>query len=214
MISPKPRRTVLVHGGDFLRAGLSMILEEADFRIVHSCRAPGIERARRDVDLVISDIVFDQTPRPDIVTEITASYPRAKVAILTRDFDARLFIRALMDGADGFFRPEVDSATLVSGLISMFTLDAVVIGPLAVQELRSQFPHLVSLMPVSERPALSDGEKLLVGTLMQGLSAKEMSRALALSERSVHRGIRRLLERLGARNGFEAGVLASKLGLV
>ena len=199
---------------DLLRAGLSKLLAESGFQTVHSFRRPLLQTSRPDVDLVVSDVVFDERLQIDIVAQLKGVYSRAKVAIVTRHLDARLFMEALLAGADGFFRPELDSRSLVSGLVSILTLDAVIVGPLSVRLLRSQFPHLPSLMPIQERPELSGEEILLIRTLQGGLSAKEIARELSISERSVRRRTDKLLERLGARGDFEAGVLVAKFGFV
>jgi len=80
--------------------------------------------------------------------------------------------------------------------------------------LRASMPH-ESERPNSHRPlaALTDRQWEVLGLLLEGLSNKQICRALDLAEATVKVHVRAILRELGARSRAEAIVVVSRLGI-
>lgn len=61
---------------------------------------------------------------------------------------------------------------------------------------------------------LTEQERVVLRLLGQGHTDEQIARRLAVSDRTVRRVVAQLMERLGARSRFQAGVLAMSRGLV
>lgn len=71
------------------------------------------------------------------------------------------------------------------------------------------------LAKVEAMPVLfSEPQRRILGMLASGLTNKHIAREMGLSEQAVKSRRRTLRYRLGARNSFQAAVLAAKRGLV
>jgi two-component system response regulator DevR len=210
---PWPCSVAIIHEDDVSRGGLCSALHEAGIAVAFECRRPEERPFRASPDLVLTDVAFGKTQRPGVVRELREAYPEAKVAVITTVADPQVLLAGLLEGAQGFFMPDIGATYLVQSLRTMYECDAVILGPRFIEALKAQIPHVLNLAPLSDSPKLTDEEQKLLPLLTEGLTIAAMGETLGLSPRTVDRRMRSLLGKLGARSAFEAGAKAAKWGL-
>jgi DNA-binding NarL/FixJ family response regulator len=144
-----------------------------------------------------------------------AGLHRLAVLILTTfDLDEYVY-EALRAGASGFLLKDVPRSTLIQGVRTVATGEAL-LAPTITQRLIERF--VSQPPPTRARPReldeLTDREQDVLLRLARGKSNTEIARELFLSEATVKTHVAHVLRKLGLRDRVHAVVYAYEAGLV
>ena len=116
------------------------------------------------------------------------------IAFLTTYLEPALLLEAHLAGADGYFSKELSAPEIREKLRRLLAGEERFVPP--------------------ELPHLTPREKEALRLLAQGLSAKEMARALGVSPETVKDYLEKIYAKLEAKNRVEAVAKARRLGLL
>jgi DNA-binding NarL/FixJ family response regulator len=217
-------RTLLVDDQQLIRAGLRMVLEEAEDIEVVGEAANGEEAVAKvrqlGPDVVLMDIRMPGTDGVEATRRIVEERPSARVLVLTTfDLDEYAF-SALRYGASGFLLKDVPPADLVKAILAVASGDAVV-APSVTRRLLDAYAHRLPDLRPGHEPSedaglasLTDREAEILVEVAAGLSNQEIAGKLFLAEATVKSHLGRILSKLGLRDRVQAVVYAYQTGLV
>ncbi len=155
-------------------------------------------------DLILLDIRMGEFTGLDAAESILNHYPDAKVLFLTTFADDEYITRALKLGAKGYLLKQNFDSILPS-------IDAVMNGQRVFgDEIISKLPSLYNTTPSFEKHDLSEREIQVITKIADGLSNKEISDILFLSEGTVRNYISVILEKLNLRDRTQIAIFYYK----
>lgn len=215
-----PIRVLIVDDEELVRSGLRLILQRSGgFRVVGEA-ADGVEAVEAcqgaDLDVVLLDI---RMPRMDGI-QATAQIlrdddPPAVMILTTFGLDEYVY-SALEVGAVGFLPKDTPARELVDALIEVAAGRPVLSQPAVAAVVRRfaqrQRPGLTR---DEERrlATLTDRERHIMATLVDGGSNAEIAELLFVSESTVKTHVGRILQKLGLTNRVQAAILAHRAGI-
>ncbi|WP_234555198.1 response regulator [Thermus caliditerrae] len=195
--SEQPLRVLIADDHPLFRLGLRAGLEGEGLQVVAEAQ-DGLEALTKTLalgpDAVLLDLRMPGMDGLECARRLRAEGYRGLIAFLTTYQEPALVQEALLAGADAYFSKELSAAELKRRLLRV-----------AQGEERLTPPDL---------PSLTAREKEVLCLLAQGLSAKEIARALALSPDTVKDHLESLYGKLLVRNRVEAVERARALGFL
>ena len=137
--------------------------------------------------------------------KIKRDFPEIKVLVLTTFDDKVTVNKALSSGADGYVLKGVDESKL-SNAIKSTMMDINVFGKTVFENLKRKFAN----SSVDEQINLTKRERELLVNVAEGLSNREISEKMFLSEGTVRNNISALLLKLKLRDRTQLAVYAVK----
>jgi two-component system response regulator DevR len=182
-----------------LREALIRILtKKTDIRVVGA--APYSPTAQEQIvaarpNIVLLDSVGPVFSEARLVSNLHASLPGVRIAMIDMDLDQRTFLRAVREGVVGYILKDA-SAAEVAGMIRAVASGEAVCPPVLSMTLFSVVQG--RLVPGPTSRALSRREQGLVALLRERLTNKEIAARLNLSEQTVKNHVHRILRKVGA----------------
>jgi DNA-binding NarL/FixJ family response regulator len=218
-MSPRPIRVMVVDDDAIVRAGLRVVLSSDDGIGVIVEAADGgaaVRRARHQrPDVVVMDVRMPELDGISATRELLTTAPATKVLVLTTFERDDYILGAIEAGASGFLLKRTPAEELIAAVHTIAAGDALlspsvtrrVIERLARQPLvhASADPRLEHLTP---------REREVLELIAQGLSNREIARALTVEETTVKSHVKRVLMKTEARDRIHAVILAYEWGLV
>ena len=163
-------------------------------------------------DLVLLDISMPGGGLP-AARRIAEAFPAVKIVMLTvseQDDDVH---EALKAGALGYVLKGVGAADLVRVVRDVASGSSYVSPALAARLLKEVGePGGKTAHPSGRLAALTDREREILEHVADGMSNKEVARALDLQEKTVKHYMTNILKKLQVRNRVEAAILAREAG--
>jgi DNA-binding NarL/FixJ family response regulator len=213
-------RVLLADDHELVRDGFAMILDaQEDIEVVGQAAdgARSVELARTlTPDVVLMDVRMPVMDGIEATRRLRAAgLHRLAVLILTTfDLDEYVY-EALRAGASGFLLKDVPRSTLIQGVRTVATGEAL-LAPTITRRLIERF--VSQPPPTQARPReldeLTDREQDVLLRLARGRSNTEIARELFLSEATVKTHVAHVLRKLGLRDRVHAVVYAYEAGLV
>ena len=190
-----------------VRTGLSMLLEaQGGFDVVGEAEN-GTDAVRLTLrlkpDVVVMDLMMPEMDGIAATREIKAKAAGAKVLILTTSTVSDDLSRALDAGADGAIMKSAANDELIAAIRDIAAGNRAV-SP-EISRLISQDPPL---------PELTPRQKEILGSMVRGLTNKDIARELGIRSDGVNQHIMAILEKLGAANRTEAVAIALRKHLL
>jgi DNA-binding NarL/FixJ family response regulator len=212
-------RVVLADDDALMRAGLRMILEQADDIVVVAEAEDGqeaIDLVRRDrPDVVLMDIRMPTLNGIDATKALSASDFDTKVIVLTTFELEEYVFGALRAGASGFLLKRTEPEQLIDGIRAVAAGDGL-LSPSITMRLIEEFAS-GSGVPADPDPRLellTEREREVLIRMAAGLSNDEIGEALFIAENTVKTHVKRVLSKLGSRDRVQAVVVAYESGLM
>ena len=155
-------------------------------------------------DLVLMDI---QMPGGGIEAtgQISREFPAVKVLMLTVSEDDEDIFDAMKAGASGFLPKQVEVDELLAAIRAVHR-GQVVVSPLVADKLLRSAPD--------ERAELTEVEHSLLKLVAEGRDNPDIGREMGMSEATVKRVLKNVVEKLHLHNRVQAAVYAAKKGWV
>lgn len=216
-------RLLIVDDQRLMREGLRTLLElENDFDVVGEAgdgRAALEAYAQLTPDVVLMDIRMPVMNGVEATRRLRATWPEARVIILTTfDDDANVF-EGLRAGAQGYLLKDLSGQELANAVRTVAGGGAL-IEPSVARKVVAEFARLAAsprspdsvnaelVEPLSER------ELEVLRLVAEGLSNREIGLKLSLAEGTVKNYVTNVLQKIGARDRTQAALRAKELGLI
>ena len=204
-------KLAIVGRGTILREALARILSEANFEITHV--APSFEPIPTGTQADILLMLIDRW-EDDVLVPARRHFPDAGIVLLTRDFDFQDLSMAFQAGVSGYLLKDMSTERLM-GSIRLVAMGEKVFPSELADQLTGQTLAGQQNDPVTIQSAnLSVREAEILRCLALGLSNKEISRRLSISEATVKVHVKSVLRKLGVANRTQAAIWATSHGLV
>ena len=209
-------KVMLVDDQQLIRQGIRILLEqEPDIEVIAEA-ANGLEALNlcRDnqPDVVLMDIQMPEMDGVVCTRQLTISYPKTGVIILTTFDDDDYIFDGLRAGARGYLLKDVSSADLAAAVRTVARGDAL-IQPSISRRVISEFARL-SGGKSGLVEALTPRELDVLRSLTDGLSNLEIAQKLVITEGTVKNHVSSLLAKLGVRDRTQTVIKAQKLNLL
>ena len=212
---------LIVDDQELFRESLKIILSSvSDITVTDS--VSGVDEAMRSISQKRPDVVLMdmRMPGKDGVegTRLIKDYdPEISVIVLTTFDDDEYVYGALKYGASGYILKGASITELHEAIQIAYTGGALINPEIASKMIRqfSSMANKTSIINVSESGTsnLTENELRIIREVGHGLSNKEISAALYLSEGTVRNYISNILFKLGLRNRTQLAIYAVQSGM-
>lgn len=194
----------------FAKALCQVFTQERAFEMVGDAQTideAGIVRARPDV--IVVDLDGTNMSLVDALERCRSIAPNARICALTMRPAPEIMQRALAAGAEGYVLKDVTPAELIRAVKAVASGESYVDPRVAGGWLRRR-----STGTRRDLNELSVRETEVIRLIAEGLSNKEISARLNLSEKTIKNHISRIFSKLNIYARTQAAVHAIKLGLL
>jgi DNA-binding NarL/FixJ family response regulator len=205
-------RILLIEDQTLMRQGLRTILNlEPGMQVIGEASdgENGIRMALElRPDIILMDVQMPHMNGVDATAAICATWPDARVIILTTfDRDDYVF-QGIRAGAMGYLLKDTPAENLVATVKRVYAGEPFIQPEIASRALRELVrPQASPLEPLTER------EREVLVLLAQGATNKEIAERLVLTEGTVKNHVSSLLGKLQAENRTQAADIARRYGL-
>ncbi len=204
-------RILLVDDHQVVREGLRRMLElEADLKVVgEAADATEVLTQAESLspEVILMDIKIPGVDGIELTRQLKEKKPSCNVIMLTL-YDQYL-TQAIEAGAVGYLLKDIKREELIRAIRAVHQGRS----PLNLSLSQEQLAELVT--PVDQQQAfLSERELAILHLIADGITTKGIATQLFLSEASVKRSVRLILDKLGVHNRSEAVSVAYKRRLI
>jgi len=205
-------RILLVDDHQVVREGLRHMLKlEADMEVVGE--AADAKEALTQVESLSPEVILMDIKMPgmngiELTRQLKEKQPACNVIMLTL-YDEYL-AQAIEAGAVGYLLKDIKREELVRAIRAVHQGRS----PLNLSLSRDRLAELAPPAESQQRVYLSERELAILRMIADGVTTKEISSQLFLSQASVKRSVRLIFEKLGVRNRSEAVSEAYKRRLI
>lgn len=205
-------RILLVEDQTLMRQGLKTILDlEPGLKVVGEAEdaALGIRLALElRPDIILMDVQLPGANGVEATAAICATWPQAKVIILTTfDRDDYVF-QGVRAGAMGYLLKDTPADELIDTIRRVHTGEVFIQPLIASRALRE-----LARPQTNPLTALSEREREVLVLLAQGASNREIAEKLVITEGTVKTHVSNILGKLQAENRTQAAIIARRYGL-
>ncbi len=200
MTAPEPvraRREIRVAVADdhaLFRAGLSRLLEVEDGLTVVGHAGDGRSAmalyARERPDVLVLDIAMPEKDGLDVIKELRASHPRAKILVLSAHDDVDHASRVMRAGAAGFVSKTAAPEELLGGIR-------------AVASGQTYLPEALAEAIEGGGHRLTDREFQVMLRIATGMRNREIATELRISQKTVDTHRANVLKKLGLKTNAD-----------
>ena len=199
---PKSIRVALVNDYEIVLQGLRALLQpyDSDIRVVELDVAGN---PQGPVDVTLFDTYGEVQERCERVRELATDASNGAIVVFSFSDDAALagtFVRA---GAQGFISKALPAEQIVDGIRAAARAERVMLvqpSPHAAMSAELRWP--------GRNARLTERESELLALLPTGMTNRELSEHLHVSENTIKSHLRRLFAKLDVRNRAQAAALA------
>lgn len=218
-----PIRTLIADGYPAVRESLrSMLATADDIELVGEARDVSeatASVAEHDVDVVLLDLHMPGRDGIEAIGRIKTRRPATTVVMLTEHGDDASVINAVLAGASGYLLKNASRDLLV------YTIRAArgggtLIKTSVLQDAMASLQSANGRRPLSPAPNGHVCEKLTgreleaLELVAEGLTNKEVARALFIADDTAKKHVQSIIGKLGASDRTHAVMLAARIGLI
>lgn len=211
-------RVLLVDDHAIFRKGLAgLLLERNEFEVVAEADngREAVDKAREHLpDLILMDIYMPEMDGLEATRQIKEEMPSTKIIMLTVSEEDHNLFEAIKSGAEGYLIKDVKPQELFEMLRGVLRGEAPLSRPIATKILRGFAREMHTRVGPSRGSAITSREREVLEHVARGHANKEIAAALYISESTVKKHLRNILEKLHLENRVEAAIYAFEKGLV
>ncbi len=211
-------RVLLVDDHAIFRKGLANVLVEGrEFEVVAEAEngREAVEKARELLpDLVLMDAYMPHMNGLEATRQIKEEMPTTKIVMLTVSEEDHTLFEAIKVGAEGYLIKDVRPHELFQMLRDVFRGEAPLSRQVATKILKGFVRATDPKLGPTRRPSITAREQEVLEQVARGQANKEIAAALGISESTVKKHLRNILEKLHLENRVEAAIYAFQKGLV
>ena len=217
-------RVLLADDDALLRAGVAVVLgSAADITVVGEA-ADGVRAVElcRELapDVVLMDVRMPGIDGIEATARIVAAGLAASVLVLTTFQNDDYVWRALRAGASGFLLKRASPERLIDAVRTVASGDTL-LDPSVTRSLVEHFVVRGTAGPADPASAdrarldrLTSREVQVLGLIAEGLSNEQIAELLVIAESTAKTHVKRILQKIDARDRAQAVVLAYRAGLM
>lgn len=210
----KKIRLVIADDHTIFRDGLRRLLDlEEDLEVVGEA-ADGAEAVamvqQHQPSILLLDLAMPKMPGLEALRELSQQHSATRSILLTAAIERRQIIEALQTGARGIVMK--DSATqLLLKAIRAVVAGLYWVGPAPVTDMMMYLREQNTAQPPSKARSsysLTRRETEILGTIVNGLSNKEIAHKFSLSEDTVKHHLTNIFDKVGVSSRLELALFA------
>jgi DNA-binding NarL/FixJ family response regulator len=205
-------RVFLLDDHEMVREGICNFLEsDEDIEVVGQAATVAEAFARIPLtkpDVAILDVRLEDGSGIEVCREIRSSHPEITCLMLTSFADDEALYASVMAGAAGYVLKQIRARDLIDD-VKKVASGASLMDPRAV----ARVVERIANPPKASDPLalLSPQERRLLDFIAEGLTNRQISESMFLSEKTIKNYMTGLLTKLDMNNRTEAAVFATKL---
>ena len=214
-------KVMIADDQELIRDSLKIVLEQNEDMQVTLLASDGQEcldlLAKEQPDIILMDVRMPEVDGVQATRLVKEKYPQVRIIILTTFDDDEYVFNALKYGASGYLLKGV-SVTELSQAIRTVVSGGAMINPEVAGKVVKLFSQMAQQEPAVETAPsgaekLSRTERNIAHLVGHGLSNKEISARLSLSEGTVRNGLSSALSKLDLRDRTQLAIWAVQTGL-
>lgn len=214
-------RIMLVDDHEMVRAGLRDAIELEEDMEVAAEASSGEEclelLAKIAVDVILMDVMMEGLGGVEACRLVKERGTLPRVLMLTSSSDEQAVLSSLVAGANGYLLKNVRRDELLRSIRAandgQTTLDHRVMATVTNQLMNLSKGEDSSISAQLEENPLSERELEVVGLIAEGMTNKEIAKALVIAEKTARNHVSRILTKLGLTRRSQAAAWAIKSGL-
>jgi len=209
---------LIVDDAELFRAALAAAVKEEGFEVIATAAdaMSAIALAKEhQPDIVLLDVLMPGMSGLEVVAAINQESPKSAVVLLTSSESSEDLLAAIKAGARGYYTKDTPLERLVSAL-----RDIEAGGAGTSPEMAAKLFEVVARMmrtrdvAVTRQPTLTGREIEILREGAEGLTSREISEKLFISENTVKNHIRNILDKTGLGSRHDAVLFAIREGLI
>lgn len=207
-------RVLVVDDHPVVRRGIrSLLAEEEGFEVVGEAAngKEALEQVEKlHPDVILMDLVMPEMNGVEAIQRITASYPEARILVMTSFAADDKVFPSIKAGALGYLLKDSDPEDLLRMIRQVYRGELSIHPSIArkvIQELNRPTQEPLTPSPLTER------EVEILQLLAQGVENKEIARRLVLREATVRTHVSNILSKLHLANRVQATLYALRKGI-
>jgi DNA-binding NarL/FixJ family response regulator len=209
---------LIVDDAELFREALRAAFTQEGFDVVGVAAdaMTGIDMTREhEPDLVMLDLLMPGMSGLEVVGTMVKTSPKSRVVLLTASESAQDLLAAVKAGASGYMTKDTPLPRLVAAMNDVLDGGAALspaMGGKLFSALRDMLRHHGG--SVARTPELTGRELEVLAMVADGMTSREISERLYISENTVRNHVRNILDKLGLKSRFEAVNWAYREGLI
>jgi two-component system, NarL family, nitrate/nitrite response regulator NarL len=206
-------RILLADDHTIFRDGLRKLLEaEPDFEIVGEAGdgADAISMVQQiKPEILLLDLAMPKVPGLEALREVIALKSPVKTILLTAAIEKRQIIEALQVGARGVVLKDAATQMLIRAIRTIIN-GQFWVGRESVTDMQVYLKHQIATQPAPKAKSygLTRREIEILGTIVGGLSNKEIAQKFSLSEDTVKHHLTNIFDKVGVSSRLELALFA------
>ncbi|MDE1548436.1 response regulator transcription factor [Jeotgalibaca caeni] len=205
-------KVALIDDEQLIREGMKIILESQPELTVVASGSNGKEAfdicAQQDVDIVLMDIRMPESDGIEGTRLIKEKFPEVKILILTTFKDHEYIHTALQFGASGYLLKDSTPEAIYNGIKTVLSGNTVFHADVSSSLMEQD--RKVDTRQLEVQYDLTEKEMKIIQLVAQGLSNKEISQTLFLSEGTIKNNMSMILNKLELRDRTQLAIFAYK----
>ncbi|MFD7974076.1 response regulator [Streptomyces clavifer] len=211
----EPTRVFVLDDHEVVRCGLRDLLgSEPDITVVGEAATAQQATARGPAlrpDVAVLDVRLPDGDGITVCRELRSSMPHLACLMLTSFDEEEALLDSIMAGAAGYVLKEIKGVDLIAAVRTVASGQSMLDPATTAQLMRSLRAPTQPPTEEDERlSVLSDREKAVLDLIGEGLTNRQISKKLYLSEKTVKNHISRVLAKLGVERRVQAAVIATQ----
>ncbi len=206
-------RILLADDHTIFRDGLRKLLEaEPDFEIVGEASDGSeavsmVQQVRPDILLL--DLAMPRVPGLEALREVVGLKTPVRIILLTAAIEKKQIIEALQVGARGVVMKDAATQMLIRAIRTVIA-GQYWVGRESVTDMVGYLKHQIASQPAPKAKTygLTRREIEILGTIVAGLSNKEIAQKFSLSEDTVKHHLTNIFDKVGVSSRLELALFA------
>lgn len=212
----EPTRVFVLDDHEVVRCGLRDLLDsEPDLTVVGEAATAQQAVARGPAlrpDVAVLDVRLPDGDGITVCRELRSSMPHLACLMLTSFDEEEALLDSIMAGAAGYVLKEIKGVDLIAAVRTVASGQSMLDPATTAQLMRSlRAPSQPHAEEDERLSVLSDREKAVLDLIGEGLTNRQISKKLYLSEKTVKNHISRVLAKLGVERRVQAAVIATQV---